>query len=433
MSYAYIIIWSITYAVQNMISITMVCPFRSGKKSLILGFGIQWAAYLVVIPFFVYRELRWTILVGSLAEFFFYLVTVISATKGSVFYNMLVSMLVSRIGNFVWGLIASLIPPMKPVLMEGVVGSDSLNSTFYTILGVSFLLIITFLSGVLYKMIFPIHSEMFVGSDRIFKIGFIMLCVFMAVLQIIRYKVNNVYIAVAFAVILPVFMVQLLAYLYNKLERRRIEREQQKLKEHLQDIYQSYELAVSENKELKDIRHDMNKQLEVIRQLAQQETQAEVRKYLLQLISSETGYTNLPLSGNQDVDAILAMLYLQTRKKSIVLETVVEPLDDLPLDQTELITLLTSVSDEVVEKCAAGTATPWIRFSIRRKGKNILFMVEYSIHKKFYALKKILSGLFLLELGYLKVNALVKGIVQKHHGIHITGADEEHGFISIMI
>ncbi len=429
----YNIIWSITYAVQNMISITIVCPLRNGKKSLITGFCIQWVTYLLAIPLFLCRDQGWPVIIGSAIEIFLYLMTVFCVTKGSFFYNIFSSILVSRMGNFVWGLIASLVPPMKQVLMEGVIGTDSPDSIFYTILGVCFLLIIMICCGILFKMLFPINSEIYVGADRIFLYGFIIMCLFISVTQVVRYKAHNVSIVVAAAFLFPGMMIQALSYLYNKMERKRVEKEQQKLREHLSDIYQSYELAVRENKELKDIKHDMNKQLEVIRQLAQQEERGEVRKYLLQMTSSETGYSNFPLSGNQDVDAILAMLYLQTKKKSIMLETVVEPLGDLPLDQTELIALLTSVSDEVMEKCTAGTATPWIRFSIRRKGKNILFMVEYSMRKKFYALKKVLSGLFLLELGYLKANALVKGIVQKHQGIHITGADEEHGFISIMI
>ncbi len=430
---SYIIIWSTIYAIQMLIAVNMTCPLRRGKLSLFHIFVMQWMTYMFVIPFFLHRELGWTIIVGGLLETICYVFTVFCVTKGSLYYNVFVSILVLKLGSFVWGIFASLIPPVKQVLMESMIGADSPDSIFYTILGAGFLFLLTLLCGVIYRLLQPTGSEEYVGSDRIFLFGYIVLCIFMAVSQMIRYKAQNVSIVVAAAFLFPIIVLQLLSYAYNKLERKRIEKEQQKLREHLSDIYQSYELAVRENKELKDIKHDMNKQLEVIRQLAQQEERSEVRKYLLQMTSSETGYGNLPLSGNQDVDAILAMLYLQTKKKSIMLETVVEPLDDLPLDQTELIVLLTSVSDEVMEKCTAGTATPWIRFSIRRKGKNILFMVEYSMHKKFYAFKKVLSGLFLLELGYLKANGLVKDIVQKHQGIHITGADEEHGFISIMI
>ncbi len=296
------------------------------------------------------------------------------------------------------------------------------------------LLIITYVLILIYKRFASGGLEIFY-SNKIFVAIYPIILVINAVRFSLRLRfANNYKLAIAFfSIILWILMFVFLIYLYNLLEKRRIKKENREAALVLDNIFSNYEEMVNENNELKNLKHDLNRQLDFIKELSATENEGAAREYLLSLITDKAGSLVIPASGNIDIDTILAMFQKKAADKSICFEEVIEPYCDIKLDTLETVGLLTVIMDDAFSKCEMTGGNPWIRISIRTRGKNTMIKLEYSKHKKHYSLRKILYSLLILAPEALKNDFLLKRFSEKYSMTYIYEEDEEKNILAMVM
>ena len=296
------------------------------------------------------------------------------------------------------------------------------------------LLIITYVLILIYKR-FASGGLEFFYSNKLFTVVYPIILIINAVRFSfkLRFAKNYIIAVIFFTIILWTAIIILLMYSYNLLEKRRIKKENREASLILDNIFSGYEEMVNENNELKDLKHDLNRQLDFINELSKSEDGGVTREYLHNLVTEKAGSLFIPASGNIDIDTILAIFQKRASEMSICFEEVIEPYCDIKLDTLEMVGLLTVIMDDAFSKCKKTDNNPWIRISIRTRGKNTMIKLEYSKLKKHYSLRKILSSLFISMPQALKNDFLLKKLSEKHSMTYIYEEDEEKNILAMVM
>lgn len=129
------------------------------------------------------------------------------------------------------------------------------------------------------------------------------------------------------------------------------------LKEKLEDGRWQYEDIVEENRKLRQIRHDLQKQISIIKK-----------------------FEGVECAAADDVNVIQSMVFARYNEvaanRGIWLEIDVEDELELPLNEMDKIGLLSNLLDNAIEACEQCEGEQWIEFSMKRDDNDICICIK---------------------------------------------------------
>lgn len=210
-----------------------------------------------------------------------------------------------------------------------------------------------------------------------------------------------------YLILAQILIMNLLAFLYNRMEIRRLERDKIALNEIIARKYAYYKEVAQENRELQHVRQDWN-------------TVGE-------------GLVLLPLSGNLTVDSILYQYYKRSREDAVVFDVTIEPLANLTVREEDLTSMLDCALQFVYEHCILARERRWMAVNLRSRNGMLMLKLEgckvawdsYKHYHKFY-----LPG---VPKEYRKNLKLLQKIVESHRGIIEVENQEDEGCVCIFL
>lgn len=129
-------------------------------------------------------------------------------------------------------------------------------------------------------------------------------------------------------------------------ERVRVKREQEEKRKTLELLDRNYREAVETNKELRKIKHDLSKELQVIKLLAENGQNTEARSGMLDLLAKHSEYAELSFSGDAKFDMFISLIFREADDRGIILEHIIEQ----SKENIEAIDRYTSVLKKVIDE-----------------------------------------------------------------------------------
>ena len=157
-------------------------------------------------------------------------------------------------------------------------------------------------------------------------------------------------------------------------KRRRMNTHKKQLETRIELLNSEYENIVEKNRELHKVRHELNKQAEILR-VTKGYVPEMVRMDMIGQIETSVArsFSGMSLSGNLMIDTLLEKSYKELKDKGIVLETVLTPIrfpkaleDDIVVVQEELF----KFGKRFYESSDS------IRYSIRVKNDKLFILFE---------------------------------------------------------
>lgn len=330
---------------------------------------------------------------------------------GSLWKNVIVNHLVLMVSN-VLGIGGFLIIPGKRNIVAGVVTGDGTDlgggMLFVLILGIATI----GTSFVARKIARP---EIIPKREYIYKYCALLIlgmqtCMYTGSRVFIEHMANQsaapTVAAIMFWgywVILQILLVNLLAFLYSRMEIRRLQREKKQLDEMIAGRYEHYRQVADENRELLTIRNSLTTR-------SPDESGAGLSANV------EEELALVPLSGNLTMDSILFQYYKRTMEERILFDAVIEPLPKLEIREDELGAVLDCMLQIGLEHCVREEEARWLSVSLRTRNGMLIIKLEgnradrdsYERYRWFR-----MPG---TPKEYRKNLHLLEKIVERHHG-----------------
>lgn len=196
---------------------------------------------------------------------------------------------------------------------------------------------------------------------------------------------------VVYRLILAFLTVVIFIYIVIHSKRRSMEQQKNSLQNEKHRIAYQYEKMVEKNREMHMLRHEWNRQMELIRDALGYVPSDKLLSYVEKLDEKTRHFMMLSLSGNLYLDTVLEYHYTILEEKGIVVEMIIEPFSISESSVMDLVPVVEEMFRFVSEK--AGFAA-WCRFSIRqKKGKSICQMEIGNLDRKHYCFYKIMDGI----------------------------------------
>ena len=212
-------------------------------------------------------------------------------------------------------------------------------------------------------------------------------------------------------------------------ERVRVKREQEEKRKTLELLDRNYKEAVEKNKEL-----------QVIKLLAENGQNTEARSGMLDLLAKHSEYAELSFSGDAKFDMFISLIFREADEKGIVLEHIIEQSkEDIEvIDRYTLV--LKKVIDEIMDRSSRtyrkkkiiADDKPWMRITCRKKGKHILFNVEYSVDQSQIRKARIISWITISKAASLKSEGLINSSIVADGGNYYLEETDGRGLLTIM-
>lgn len=431
---SFCLFWGFIFALQMVLIVRNIFEFKKSKKTEILKALIcVFILYVILLLCNTSDNYYMKTIVSSVIEMGILFFLLFAFTKSR---NLMVDAMIYTATiwacNMVWYIFCIVNPEYMNVGMFDY-RLETVSVRLQVVGGVV-LLILTYIVILLYKKLVDGRLEI-LYTNKIFVAIFPIIHIINEVRYMLRLKFAENYMLpiLFFTIVFWSAAIIFMMYLYNVLEKRRIMKENKEAVRILDSIFENYEDMVKENNELKDLKHDLNRQLDFIKELSTSENEGAARQYLLKLVTEHAGSLAIPASGNIDVDTILAMLQRRAAKLSICFEEVIEPYCDIKLDTIELVGLLTVIMDDAFSKCVKGSDEPWIRISIRARGKNTMIKVEYSRRKNHFAVKKFFHSFLASAPNAIKNDFLLKRLSEKYNATYIYEEDEDKNILAVVV
>lgn len=221
-------------------------------------------------------------------------------------------------------------------------------------------------------------------------------------------------------VALQVLLVNLIAFLYSRMEIWRLQREKKWLDEIIAGRYVHYRQVADENRELLTIRNSLTTH-------SLEELGIGLRKKV------EEELALLPLSGNLTMDSLLFQYYRLAVVEQVVFDAVIEPLPELEIREDELGVILDYALQIGLDHCVQEDKTRWLSLSMRTRNGMLIIKLEgnraewdsYEQHR-WLRMSRIWKGnrrnLHLLEK-----------IVERHHGSLVIQDRQGEGMLCVFL
>lgn len=170
-----------------------------------------------------------------------------------------------------------------------------------------------------------------------------------------------------------IVIINLLGYLYNLSEVKRIKLQKEFLEKKLYSDNNQYKEIVEGNKELVKIKQELDEYIE-----KSKEKNINLSSYSVDLNNVDEAIVTLPLSGKILVDGIIFSFYKWAKERDIIFEVCVEQLDYPKEDDIRVAAILDSLREYscyYVEKIGN---VDWFELSIRNVGKNIIIKFAHN-------------------------------------------------------
>ena len=224
-------------------------------------------------------------------------------------------------------------------------------------------------------------------------------------------------------------MVNLLAFLYNRMEIRRLERDKIALNEIIARKYTYYKEVAQENRELQNVRQELYREV----QGDGTGSKEQMKHYAQDLNALGEELAMVPLSGNLTIDSILYQYYKRAGEDAVVFDATIEPMSNLTVREEDLTSMLDCALQFVYEHCILARDRRWMAVNLRSRNGMLMLKLEgckvawdsYKRYHKFY-----LPG---VPKEYRKNLKLLQRIVESHKGIIEVENQEEEGCVCIFL
>jgi|GEM_PF-1226339 len=399
------------------------------------------------------------LMIGAFANWGSYFITDRAFAEKPSYFDLAMVLLLQQVSTLVLYIVIRPMPEIFYVMTtykaENVV--DHLPECLF---GIGIFLVVTWICLAIYARLFRRKRE---HNERVFMI----ICAIWSVYAVYAYLVRiDVLRADNSWVIGRVLMSALMAFAsivfaITVTERVRVKREQEEKRKTLELLDRNYKEAVEKNKELRKIKHDLNKELQVIKLLAENGQNTEARSGMLDLLAKHSEYAELSFSGDAKFDMFISLIFREADEKGIVLEHIIEQ----SKENVEVIDRYTSVLKKVIDELMDRSSRqyrrknrseqdehskqqgqlkhqrqsgkniddiPWMRITCRRKGRHTLFNVEYSIPQSEINRRKIISLITITRANELKSEQMLDSSIVSDGGNYYVEEADGRGLLSIM-
>ena len=399
------------------------------------------------------------LMIGAFANWVSYFIIDRGFAEKPSYFNLVIVMMLQQVNTLVLYIVIRPMPEIFYVMTtykaENVV--DHLPECLF---GIGIFLVVTWICLAIYARLFRRKRE---HNERVFMI----ICAIWSVYTVYAYLVRiEVLRADNSWVIGRLFMSALMAFAsivfaITVTERVRVKREQEEKRKTLELLDRNYKEAVEKNKELRKIKHDLNKELQVIKLLAENGQNTEARSGMLDLLAKHSEYAELSFSGDAKFDMFISLIFREADDRGIILEHIIEQ----SKENIEAIDRYTSVLKKVIDELMDRSSrqyrrknrseqdehskqqgqlkhqrqsgkniddTPWMRITCRRKGRHTLFNVEYSIPQSEINRRKIISLITITRANELKSEQMLDSSIVSDGGNYYVEEADGRGLLSIM-
>ena len=378
------------------------------------------------------------LMIGAFANWVSYFIIDRGFAEKPSYFNLMMVMLLQQVNTLVLYIVIRPMPEIFYVMTtykaENVV--DHLPECLF---GIGIFLVVTWICLAIYARLFRRKRE---HNERIFMIICALWSVYVVYSYLVRVDVlreSNSWIIGRF------FMTSLMAFAgvvfaITVTERVRVKSEQEEKRKTLELLDRNYKEAVEKNKELRKIKHDLNKELQVIKLLAENGQNTEARSGMLDLLAKHSEYAELSFSGDAKFDMFISLIFREADEKGIVLEHIIEQSKENieVIDRYTLV--LKKVIDEIMDRSSRtyrkkkiiADDKPWMRITCRKKGKHILFNVEYSVDQSQIRKARIISWITISKAASLKSEGLMNSSIVADGGNYYLEETDGRGLLTIM-
>ncbi len=357
-------------------------------------------------------------------------------TEGAIYFNIVLWMALCKISTVAGYVVLRPFPGLFRAVSEVSV-ERFLADPSDCIIGFLVELLCGWFVSMVYRKIFP---REYTGSDRPFKI--IAIILYSAVLvshniRMVEQKRGN-YEDMLIVIMQMFISVGVFVLVYNVGTRIYVKHEQEERRRTLELLDRNYREAVEKNRELKKIKHDLNKELQVIRALADSGQYTEARNGMLDIIEKHSEYAELSFSGDARFDMFVSMVYREAKDKNVILENIIEQSKENIEVLGRYIPVLSKVIDEVMGRSIKSGRSekddrPWLRLSCRKVGRQLLFNVEYSISQTDINRRRFISLITITRAASLKSEQLMKSSIVADGGNYCIEEAMEEEFLALCL
>ena len=161
---------------------------------------------------------------------------------------------------------------------------------------------------------------------------------------------------------------------------------------------------------------------------------------MLDLLAKHSEYAELSFSGDAKFDMFISLIFREADEKGIVLEHIIEQSKENieVIDRYTLV--LKKVIDEIMDRSSRtyrkkkiiADDKPWMRITCRKKGKHILFNVEYSVDQSQIRKARIISWITISKAASLKSEGLMNSSIVADGGNYYLEETDGRGLLTIM-
>ena len=378
------------------------------------------------------------LMIGAFANWVSYFIIDRAFAEKPSYFNLVMVYLLQQINTLVLYIV---IRPMPKIfyVMTTYKAENVVDHLPECLLGIGIFWLGTWICLAIYAKLFRRKRE---HNERVFMILYAIFSLYAVYSYLVRVDVlraNNGWVIGRF------FMTSLMAFAgivfaITATERVRVKREQEEKRKTLELLDRNYREAVEKNKELRKIKHDLSKELQVIRLLAENGQNTEARSGMLDLLAKHSEYAELSFSGDAKFDMFISLIFREADEKGIVLEHIIEQSKENIEVIDRYTSVLKKVIDEIMDKSSRAyrkkkiiaNDKPWMRITCRKKGRHILFNVEYSVDQSQIRKARIISWITITRAASLKSEGLINSSIVADGGNYYLEEADGRGLLTIM-
>lgn len=406
----------------------IIMPLAMTKREVIANLVVSafWAVGLFIIIIYADTKVKTTI--GNVWESGYLLATCYWFVQGSVCRNMVVVYALFEIINVDIYAFASFVDPaFGSVLLEPIVEEARMRD----FIGVYVCVI---LSAFLLRPLVAWFLRKTEGHEAIFR-WMLAVIIMAAVIGIITQKGKYFYAYDAYGwfyvrTLFVIWMGGVVVVFVLWLKGNAMKRRSLALRRELILLEQRYENVIEKNRELSELRHEINRHMQAVREIHSFVPSGQALAYAEAIEKKNAAFLELSLSGNLYVDFMIEQIYQEFREQGIVFETVLEPLKLSEMQTLELMDIMEELFGYVKMHVRSKR---WVRLSIRTHGKMLLCQLEngYDDPKEYYrqrALNYLGSGLYLRQR-----LAMTGQLVRERNGMELHRLEQRYMVFAVLL
>ena len=216
-----------------------------------------------------------------------------------------------------------------------------------------------------------------------------------SIVECIRRQTNNYKYFYELAVLsrfaIVVIMMVVYMYMIIHVKRKLDEATKRKLERETEQNIRNYEKYLQENQSLRAARHELNRYVEMTRQMKPYVASESMKSYLAELADKNAGFMNISLSGNIYIDTLMNQYAERLKEQEIMFETVIEPVVLEKETEYSVVEMLEELFGFMNRRIGS---KEWCRFSLRTRKNKLLCQMEIGYNSDRVYRKRRLIDIF---------------------------------------